>query len=207
MKPTAASTNRILISILEAGKPRVSSRVLSDLAGVSQRAASDTMRFLEFHGGLSARRELRWRRTAEILSMLRLPAMNPVRTLPTDLEGPDACRILEESGIDAAMAFTTAANEWAFFEPHHDLQLFVDRGSASKAANLLRGAPARPGAGRTVTLFLADLDSTSTTTLKGVTTTTRLQTWIDLAHFPRAGAHEAFFRGIIKREFPQAGDL
>ncbi len=207
MNPTAPSTNRILIALLESGKPTISSRVLSDLAGVSQRAASDTMRFLEFHGGLSSRREIRWRRTAEILGMLRLAAMNPARSVSTALDGPAACAALQEAGIEAALGFTSAANAWAFFEPHRDLQVFISRGLASRAAAVLNDAALHGAPDHEVTLFVTDLNATSITTLKETRITSRLQTWIDLAHFPRAGAHEAFFRKIIRNDFPQADVL
>jgi len=51
------------------------------------------------------------------------------------------------------------------------------------------------------------LESLGTTSLQSHMLTTRLQTWIDLAHFPRAGAHEAFFRKVIRNEYPQAEGL
>lgn len=183
----------------------MTSRELGRLASVSQRAASDVLRFLEFHGGLTSRREVRWRRTATILSMLRLANMNPVRTIEASLDAPTACRAIQASNLQAVLAFTTAANEWAFFEPHRESHILVPRGAASKAAAALEAA-GRPG-DQSVTLFEADLDSTGTTMLRDVALTSRLQTWIDLVHFPRAGAHEAFFRGIIRDEYPQAEGL
>lgn len=207
MNPTAPSANHIILAVLESEQRNVSSRAVSEIAGVSQRAASDIMRFLEFHGGLSPGREIRWRRTASILSMLRLAAMNPVRTLTAPLDGSSAQQALESSGIQSALGFTSAANQWAFFEPHRNHQLFVERGSAVKATSALKqGSPAR-GKGETITLFETDLDSLGTTSLQSQTLTTRLQTWIDLTHFPRAGAHEAFFRKVIRNEYPQAEGL
>lgn len=207
MNPNAPSTNRILLALLESGQPAISSRQLGEMAGVSQRAASDVMRFLEFHGGLSSKRQIRWRRTATILSMLRLASMDPARTIRTGLDGVAACPVLQTAGIPAALAFTTAANEWAFFEPHPESHLLVPRGTASQAAAALDAAASPDQDDRSVTLFEADLDSTGTTKLRDVTLTTRLQTWIDLARFPRAGAHEAFFRSVIRDEYPQAGEL
>ena len=207
MNPTAPSANRIILAVLESGQRTVSTRAVSESAGVSQRAASDIMRFLEFHGGLSPGREVRWRRTATILSMLRLAAMNPVRSITATLDGPSAQRVLEASGIQTALGFTSAANQWAFFEPHRSHQLFVERGSAVKAASALADdAPSRD-TGERITLFETDLESLGTTSLQSHMLTTRLQTWIDLAHFPRAGAHEAFFRKVIRNEYPQAEGL
>lgn len=206
MNPTAPSANRIILAVLESDQRTISSRALSEMARVSQRAASDVMRFLEFHGGLSPGREIRWRRTATILSMLRLAAMNPVRTFAAPMDGLSAHQELESSGIRSALGFTSAANQWAFFEPHRTHHLFVERGSAVKAASALKQEAPR-GKGETITLFETDLDSLGTATLQSQTLTTRLQTWIDLTHFPRAGAHEAFFRKVIRNEYPQAEGL
>lgn len=139
--------------------------------------------------------------------MLRLAAMNPVRSLTVGLDGPSAQHALKAGGIRSALGFTSAANEWAFFEPHRDNQIFVERGNAAKAMAALNTHASTNVKDQKITLFETDLDALGTTTLQATTLTTRLQTWIDLAHFPRAGAHEAFFRKVIRNEHPQAEGL
>lgn len=212
MKPTSPTAWQVLLHLLRT-RPRSCSayQIARDL-NKAQGPVNDLLRFLEYHGGLVGKtRELRWGRTAEVAARLRFAAMVPARRIETQAAvDPEAISSrLTRDGVSHALAYRSAANHWAFFEPEPRVQIVVSRPDLAAAVRSVGpdDAPSASDGPAGVDLFVDHLEVLEVTTRRGLPVTTRLQTWLDLQHFPLAGAHAAFFRSVLAAEFPDVEAL
>lgn len=138
--------------------------------------------------------------------MLRFPKMVPSRVVSTHLNHEEASAILQKARIRHLLGFRAAANLWAFFEPDPRVQILVERKDLQKVCAVLKEHTGSPKSDIwAVELFADDLDELGSDVRNGIPVTSRLQTWIDLQHFPMAGAHATFFRFVLKDEYPEIG--
>lgn len=127
------------------------------------------------------------------LANYRAGNLRPERARPIEGEPSEIHTLLEEVGVPHAFGMFTAANRWAFYEPHLDVHLYVsrsDRGSVRDALN-----PVSPGGsdgGGHLQVFHESLDGLATQDREGLPVTTPFQTILDLRAHPEGGAHADF---------------
>lgn len=127
------------------------------------------------------------------MAAYRTANLRPARPRPIRGDVLRAHERLQETGVDHVFCMFIAANRWAFFEPTSDIQVYINRGDLSEAAEAL-SAPEPRGRRRTGTLqiFLENLDGLSHQRREELPVTSPLQTVIDLRAHPEGGAHADF---------------
>lgn len=141
--------------------------------------------------------------------MLRIGFIDPKRKFKVRLDLSQIGEWLEQHQIRHVFAFTTAANQWAYFEPDPTTHIIIDRNDLQRLGRIIK--PESPPAStdrrkspvKHVNVFADNLELLDATNARGLNLTTRIQTWIDLRHFPHAGAHAAFFQQVIAEEYPE----
>lgn len=138
--------------------------------------------------------------------MLRFPKMVPSRVVPTHWNHEEASALLQKARIRHLLGFRAAANLWAFFEPDPRVQILVERKDLQQVFSVLEQQAGTPKSDLwAVELFADDLEELGSDVRNGIPLTSRLQTWLDLRHFPMAGAHATFFRSVLQEEYPEIG--
>lgn len=172
--------------------------IAADLS-MTPASVNEVLRFLRFHSGIGPRpgNEVRWRRVAETFSHLRLAAMMPARQLHGPVDAHGAAELLDAAGVPHVFAFRTAANLWAYFEPEPQTHIIVSPTHLKAAKEALEGETTNRSRAPNTNLFADDIRSVPNTLRQDLQVTDRLMTWIDLRHFPFAGAHHAFFESVI----------
>ncbi|HVL48733.1 MAG TPA: hypothetical protein VM889_09265 [Candidatus Thermoplasmatota archaeon] len=185
-------------------------RELARRLAVGHTKVAEVVRFLQFHQAVrpdAGRWAVEWEKTARLLGALRLSSVVPVRTVDAAVSQAEVRDRLEAAGVPHVFAFTTAANALAYFEPQPETCVYVEKRRAGEAARLLQlESASNPRRARSlashprVLLFgerLAVLDSTAS----AIGTITSLhQTYVDLLHYPLAGAQADFLKKAIMKQ-------
>lgn len=127
------------------------------------------------------------------MAAYRTANLRPARPRPIHGDLFRAHERLQENDVEHVFCMFVAANRWAFFEPTNDIQVYINRGDMSEAAEALSASEPQ-GRRRTGTLqiFLENLDSLSHQRREELPVTSPLQTVIDLRAHPEGGAHADF---------------
>lgn len=137
-------------------------------------------------------------RLMAVLTAHRIAAHRPEAPFRIALEPEAAHRALEGAGVPHCFAFFTAANQWAFYEPRRDLDLYVERGSLGRVREVLAPPPSRVRrAGGLAHPFLERVRAIPATARSGLPVTSPLLTVLDLRAHPEGGAHAAFLEEVV----------
>lgn len=204
---------RVMMHLLKHRPTFPSARELARDVGVGRTQAAEVVSFLEFHRALrkgKAGLAVQWAHLAKVMAAFRLPMMAP-RVLEPALDQPALRDRLTERRTKHVFGFTTAANALAYFEPHPETCVLVDRGDVPAVVEAVAGAVGRAMLGRGSSeakrsppriLLFADKLERLDTVESGIGTVTSLhQTYVDLLHFPLAAAHADFLRKAIERRW------
>lgn len=164
--------------------------------GTSPGALSTWADYLEFFrvlrdrpGGLEVDR----RRLLSTLTAYRVANLRPERPARIQGDVEEVHERLDAQGLPHTFGMFTAANRWAFFEPHRDVHLYVDRGHRREVMAALDDLRASgPGASGELQMYVENLDALSSQDRQGLPVTSPLQTTIDLRAHPEGGAHADF---------------
>jgi hypothetical protein len=203
LRPTSRAGRIVAIDLLGHPDGPIKVRQVAHRTGLALASVNDILRFFRFHGGIThdAPHQVRWNRLAELTSQLRLGDILPVRTVRSPQSLEQISSSLNDQAIPHVVAFTTAANRWAHFEPDPTTHIIVEQHQASKTAKAIESDQNEGGS--PVLLYEDRLEALQQETLQGIPLTSRLQTWIDLHVFPHASAHAAFFKQVIENMHPQ----
>ncbi len=132
------------------------------------------------------------------LANYRAGNLRPERARPIEAEPSKIHALLEEAGVPHAFGMVTAANRWAFYEPHRDVQLYVSRSDRSSVRDALEPlSPDRSQGGGRLQVFHESLDGVATQDREGLPVTTPFQTVVDLRAHPAGGAHADFLEANL----------
>lgn len=169
---------------------------IADAMEVHQQVITPWLNYLEFFRVTREREgvlEVSHDRLLETLAAYRTGNLRPQRPRPIEAEPAEINEILEESGIPHAFGMFTAANRWAFYEPHRDIQLYLSRSDWSTAREALSPlSRTSREAGGQLQVFHETLEGLATQDREGLPVTTPFQTVIDLRAHPEGGAHADF---------------
>lgn len=136
-------------------------------------------------------------RLLQVMSAHRLARITPLAEVPTSLGPQEISGILGDEGIGHALAMLSAANEWAFFEPRREMQVYVSRAQASRLPRIL------PRGERTLQVFgenVASLQAAGHVKERGnVRVTCPFLTVVDCRAHPEGGAHADFLERNVLR--------
>lgn len=210
---------RTLLHLLKERPHFQSSRELARTLGMGHSKVAEVINFLLFQRALRQTETgftVEWDRLAKIMGALRLPAAAPTRTLSLLVTQEEFQNQLHDAEIPHVLGYTTAANALAYFEPHPEICVFIEKQDVRKVVDAL-GASADATAGRRLSqealrshpralLFTDKLERLDSVDTKLGKVTSLHQTYVDLLNFPLAGAHADFIRKAIenrwKREHP-----
>lgn len=119
--------------------------------------------------------------------------LRPARPRSVQTEPGEIHDQLDDAGVPHAFGMFTAANRWAFYEPHRDIHLYVprsDRSTAREALERLRQERSE-GEGR-LQVFHETIEGVATQDRENLPVTTPFQTVVDLRAHPEGGAHADF---------------
>lgn len=194
-------------------RPTFSSvRDLSRRLQLGHSKVAEVVNFLLFHRALretEGRVGVEWEQLARLMAALRLPAIVPARTIDLAVSQDEFHDRLRDADVSHVFGFTTAANALAYFEPHPEVCVLVDKKDVSVVADLMREANVRGTRGRVsgqvarsrprVLVFADKLERLDVVDASLGTVTSLHQTYVDLLHFPLAGAHADFLKMAIEK--------
>lgn len=123
----------------------------------------------------------------------RVSRLDPVAEIGTALGAEALAQRLKEEGIDCVAAMISAANRWAFYEDHRDVQLYVGRRDVPRIRRLVPPGPNR------LQLFAERLDDLPTAT-RPMRVTDPFLTMIDCRAHPEGGAYADFLdKNVFRR--------
>lgn len=127
-------------------------------------------------------------RLMSVLTAHRMPRLTPVAQRTTSLDARGLSRFLQDRQIPHALAILSAANEWAFFEPQHTVQVYVPR----RHLSALRGISSEHPGNVSLEVFAENPESLLINTRDGVPVTSVFLTILDCRAHPVGGAHAHF---------------
>lgn len=192
-------TSTLLIDVTEALLERSTWPNRAEIAravGTGQAALTPWLNYLEFFrvlretgDGLEARRAP----LLAILTAYRTANLRPERPMALRGDVHDVHDRLEAAGVAHLFGMFTSANQWAFYEAHRDVHVYLarsDRGAAVDAlGDLLRDGRSRGGE---LQIYLENLDALGHAARGDLPVTSPLQTVVDLRAHPEGGAHADF---------------
>lgn len=179
-------------------RPRWPSRVaIAAQLRTSPGALNPWVQYLTFHRavreadhGLAADPD----RLLQVLTAHRVANLRPEAPLRIAMDAREAHALFEARGVPHSLAMFSAANEWAFFEPRRDVQLYVPRAALPQLRRVLASVPARGAGQGLLQAFAEDLDRLEVQRRGGLPVTSPFQTVLDLRAHPEGGAHAAFLQ-------------
>lgn len=192
-----------------------SARDLARQLEMGHSKVAEVVNFLAFHRALRETEtgfSVEWEQLARIMGALRLPAIAPARTIDLAVSQAEFHDHLHQAEIAHVFGFTTAANALAYFEPHPEVCVLVEKSDVSQVARILEASDlpherrgrvtsetsrSRPR----VLLFADKLERLDVVDAKMGTVTSLHQTYVDLLHFPLAGAHADFLKKAIEKRW------
>jgi hypothetical protein len=206
---------RVMMHLLKERPTFTSVRDLARQLNVGHSKVAEVVNFLLFHRALretDAGFSVEWEQLARIMGALRLPAIAPARTIDLAVSQTEFHEHLHQAEISHVFGFTTAANALAYFEPHPEVCVLVEKSDVSEVARILdeselaheRRGRVSSEASRSrprVLLFADKLDRLDAVDAKIGTVTSLHQTYVDLLHFPLAGAHADFLKKAIEKRW------
>lgn len=134
-------------------------------------------------------------RILQVLTSHRLARLTPRFDRTIGMDARTASTILEERGIPHALGMLSAGNEWAFFEPRRDIQIYVAAGMLTRVRAALPAAPS----GFRLEVFSDNPEQLPIVTRGGVPITSQFLTLLDCRAHPEGGAHANFLeRNVIQ---------
>lgn len=137
-------------------------------------------------------------RVLQFASHYRLGALDPQPPIPTNLDAPSIRDALGD--VPHVFCMFTAANAWAFFEPHPDHHVYVPRAALSRARAALPSLRSRARSVGQIILYAEQIDSVPSTARADLRVTSLFQTMVDLRAHATGGAHAEFLRQLILRK-------
>lgn len=135
-------------------------------------------------------------RLLQVLTAHRIARLTPRFARRVAMDGHVASAILASQGIPHALAMLTAANEWTFFEPRREIQLYVP---AARLTDVRRLLPAETGAPFSLEVFSDNPEQLPVVERNGVPVTNPFLTLLDCRAHPEGGAHANFIeRNVIR---------
>ncbi|MFA5862945.1 MAG: hypothetical protein WDA16_14730 [Candidatus Thermoplasmatota archaeon] len=207
---------RVMMHLLKERATFGSVRELARQLGVGHSKVAEVVNFLVFHRALrvaDAGFVVEWEQLARIMAALRLPAIVPARTIDLPIPQAEFHDRLRDAEISHVFGFTTAANALAYFEPHPEVCVLIAKPDMSRVARLLdevaiahehRRGRVSSEASRSqarVLLFADKLDRLDVVDAKIGVVTSLHQTYVDILHFPLAGAHADFLKKAIEKRW------
>lgn len=208
---------QVMLHLLRTRQVVVSARDLARQLDAGHSQVANAVSFLVFHRALREGESglvVEWDQLARIVGALRLPSIMPERTFDAVLSQEDARAEFERREIRHAFAFTTAANILAYFEPHPEVCILVERRDLAAAARVFSEAAAglvtprsrspvadpRSASSRFM-LFPDRIQRLDVTDSDQGRVTSLHQTYVDLLYFPLAGAHADFLKKAIDKRW------
>lgn len=194
-----ARASTLVMELAEALFRRQTWQTRSEIAsevGRSQGTVSPWIDYLEFFHALRNTPEglqVDQRQLLSTLTSYRVANLRPEK--PVTLYGDtDAVHErLVDAEIPHSFAMFSAANQWAFFERHRHVHVYVGRGTRREVLEATDGLlDERSGPAGQLQLYTENLDTLSTQDREGIPVTSPLQTTIDLRAHPEGGAHAEF---------------
>lgn len=141
-------------------------------------------------------------RLMQVLTAHRVTQLAPAAEIPTSLGPQEISAILARERISYSLCMLSAANEWAFFEPRREMQVYVQRAQAARLARLL------PPGERLLQVFAENVQSLDRAehvkTRGAVRVTCPFLTALDCRAHPEGGAHASFVERVILKWRPDA---
>lgn len=135
-------------------------------------------------------------RLLQVLTAHRVARLTPRFDRGVAMDAHTVSTVLEAAGIPHALGMLSAGNEWAFFEPRRDIQVYV---AASTLTRVRTALPAAPNGPFRLEVFSDNPDHLPIVTRNGVPITNQFLTLIDCRAHPEGGAHANFLeRNVIQ---------
>ena len=141
-------------------------------------------------------------RVLHFASHYRLGTLDPQPPISANLDVAALHDALGE--IPHVFCMFSAANTWAFFEPHSDSHVYVPQAALPRARRAIPATTSRARNTAHAFLYADRVDTIPTTTRANLPVTTLFQTMIDLRAHATGGAHAEFLRQMVGRK--TAGD-
>ena len=189
---------RVTAALLQAAAQDTAAAI-ADAAQVPHPTTHRILRFYRYHGAVAAGRgplKPDKRKVFHLATGLRRDRAVPDLVL-RHAPGPAAAVAdLKAAGIPFVVAFASAANLLAYFEPPAHASLLIRRDDAARIRTLLGR---RKGPGR-VHLYYRDLETIPTVSRQGVRVTEPFRTLLDAGADASAGAHAEFlYQALVER--------
>lgn len=184
---------------------------IADAMDVSQQVLSRWLNYLEFYRVLRVRDSTITVSEDRLLSALasyRAGNLRPERPKPIQGDAEEIHARLDSAEVPHAFGMFTAANEWAFYEPHRHVQVYVAGSDRTRMREALE--PMRPQARQTrqtgseLQVFHEALEGVATQEREGLPVTTPFQTVVDLRAHPEGGAHADFLESNLLPRLEEA---
>lgn len=134
-------------------------------------------------------------RLLQVLTAHRMSRLTPRFDRSVDTDAHTVSTVLQAANIPHALGMLSAGNEWAFFEPRRDIQVYV---AASMLTRVRTALPAADGPFR-LEVFSDNPEHLPIVTRNRVPVTNQFLTLIDCRAHPEGGAHANFLeRNVIQ---------
>ena len=134
-------------------------------------------------------------RLLQVLTAHRVARLTPRFDRGIAMDAHAVSTVLEAAGIPHALGMLSAGNEWAFFEPRRDIQVYVAADMLTRVRHALPASS--PGPFR-LEVFSDNPEHLPIVTRNGVPVTNAFLTLIDCRAHPEGGAHANFLeRSVI----------
>lgn len=186
--------------------PPRGARPVATTLGIPYTTLIEWWRHLEFHRAIfssSSGNRVDRPRLLQVLTAHRVARLTPRLTRALAVDAHRASRILAREDIRHALAILSAANEWAFFEPRRDIQIYVAAADLTRVRNAL---PSEPDGPFRLEVFSDNPVHLPVATRGGIPVTSQFLTLVDCRAHPEGGAHANFLeRNVIQwGRMPQA---
>lgn len=183
-------------------RTRWSSRAeIAEAMDVHQQVITPWLNYLEFFRVTRERGdgiEVSEDRLLGTIAAYRTGNLRPERPSPITGDPEELRDRLEAADVPHAFAMFTAANRWAFYEPHNDIHLYISRRDRTKVREAIDSLQPSSGQGRgQLQVFHESIDGLATQQREGLKVTTPFQTVVDLRAHPQGGAHADFLENNL----------